>query len=60
MQIKLKTECKIAEKKEKLSKHLKKFDFNIEENWFIHLFIFFSHFRIYFVLIAFKSALIWF
>ena len=32
MQIKLKTEYKIAEKKGKLRKHLKKFTFNFDEN----------------------------
>ena len=32
MKIKLKTEYKIAEKKGKLSKHLKKFTFNFDEN----------------------------
>ena len=36
MQIKLKTEYKIAEKKGKLSKHFKKFTFNFDENWFIN------------------------
>ena len=32
MQIKLKTEYKIAEKKEKLSQHLKKFTFDFDES----------------------------
>ena len=34
VQIKIKTEYRIAEKKGKLSKHLKKFTFDFDANWF--------------------------
>ena len=48
-EIKLKTEYKIPEKKGKLSKHLKKFTFNFDENWFflfIHLFLIFIYLKL--------------
>ena len=48
MQMKLKTEYKIAETKGKLSQHLKKFTFDFDENRFFYNYLF--YFFIYFLL----------
>ena len=41
MQIILKTEYKIAERKGKLGQHMKKFTFDFNENWFIKIYSFY-------------------
>ena len=50
MQIKLKTEYKIAERKGKLGQHLKKFTFDFDENWHSLISAFIFYLFIYFLL----------